>query len=215
MSKPKPASEEDGWTHVGRKKGAAPKFLSANPQPAKDMTLEKLIADFEAKMKIWQRSSSCRQVQRMLARERPDEGWSFNKAVCLASGSFSRDNWECTKRTMVQFVAFIHTVRYLQTESSISIQTFAQDPSYTDLDKAFLSHLKIIVLEVSWDDVFMKQDLYPATEHFAPETLIFELFMDMGPGHMRALSDSGSQLHVGSEFQPRVLQGKPGIEDFR
>lgn len=82
------------------RKSALPTSLRGIPQLAKDVTLDKLISDFETKMKIWQRSSSRKEVHKILNRERSNEGRSFNKAVCFAFGSFSRDNWECSKRSM-------------------------------------------------------------------------------------------------------------------
>lgn len=216
MPRPKEVQLEDGWTRVCGKSNTSQVKVHGIPPLARDATLEKLRASFNAKLKVWRTSSACEAIRKMLDRECPDEGWSFDTALCLATGSFSRDNFENSKRSMFQFVTFIDTVWYLQRNTPNPIQMAAQDPGYTDLDQEFLASLDITLLDLSLGDG--PQGLGPAKAHLSSQTAVFEYFMDMGPGKVRDILDGDLRLYIGSSFTNRVEDQhfrKKAIEERR
>ena len=191
---------EEGWTRVrGGKKAPPVPHPSSSELAADDTTAEKLALEFEKRMEIW-RLSTCRtQLHQIIDKWQPDEGWSFTTALCLASGSFSRDNREAQRRTMYQFAAFLDTVRHLQGKTSSSIGIFAQDPMYNSVDKAFLSDLNITVLDISMQTA-RSTSLHLAADHLGSQTLVFELCIEISLGCMRPFCDHDIPLYVGTLF---------------
>lgn len=211
MPKARHEQLEDGWTRIGGGKGQPVVEVFGLAGPAKDATLQKLLADFERKMKIWQRSSSRKTIFSMLQRERPDEGWNFSKAVCLASGSFSRDNFENSKRAMTQFVSVIDIVQHVSEDCLNPVQMFAQDPIYTSLDKEFLSRLHVELLDTSSGEGPRKKDFGPAQDHLGPQTMLFEFFMDANLEKVRAIFEAGLDFYLGSSWQTWTSNYRTGI----
>lgn len=191
------ADPDDGWSTVPRKKNSkAPKpTVHQSPRSMKDATLSDITKDFEAKAKIWKRSSAGQQLHRTLAHFRPDGGWQINTAVCLGTGSFSRDNFDCRKRTMEQFAMFADTVAYLQEQRSdgSKIKAYAQEGWYNELDKEFLRSLGMQVSEMP-QGRYPKDDCGPATEYFGPHTFVCELYIEHSEGTLRHLTQSGIPL---------------------
>lgn len=212
MPKAKHEQLEGGWTRVSGRSSKPVFEISGLAAPAKDATLEKLLADFEKKIRVWQRSSCRKTIFKMLERERPEEGWNLNKAVCLASGSFSRDNFENSKRTMTQFATFIDIVQHVSEDQSNSIQMFAQDPSYTSLDKEFLSHLNVQVLDTSFQEVFLtsRENFGPAQDHLGPQTMLFEFFMEASPEKVKAILEADLRFYMGSSWQTWLAKNGAG-----
>ena len=196
---------EDGWVQVGRGKRAPTSTVIRNvPAAAKDVTLDSLTADYTRKRRTWQQSSCRSAICRILDRQQPDDGWPITKAVCLASGSLSRDNWECSKRSMFQFVAFIDVVQHLEASTSTSIHLFAQDPQYTALDGEFLAKFDVEMLHIP-EGITVGQDLHSAKMHIGPETLVFEFFMEVGPKPMHDLLDSDMHVYIGTSFREKLI----------
>ena len=203
-----PNSEEDpddGWTHVGRKKGARPTFTQPVNPADNELTIEKITREFNRNMATWRRSSCRQEGLEMINKHEPDEGWQIEKAVCLGSGSFSRDNVECRKRTMLQFALFMDVVQHLRKSASAHIECFVQDPKYTALDYEFLYSLGVTALECSFIDIHRSSG--PAKHHLGPKSVVFDLFMDMEPWQMRDLFTCNLKLYIGSSMQGRVVGG--------
>lgn len=188
---------EDGWTSVGRGKGRRPVYPQGDTnRPMRDTTMEKIRADFDAKVKIWRRSDCRKQLVQILHRQRPEAGWQIGDAVCLATGSFSRENWQSRQRSVMQFVAFTDVVQHLQSGQSEKILSYAQEPNYTPMDKTFLTSIGVATLDNA-DDF----GLGAATKHFSPTTFVFEPFMDLGVASMKELLDVDVRLYIGSSLQ--------------
>lgn len=185
---------DDDWTFVPRKKqGKAQKVtVHPSPQSMKDATVDSITKDFEAKSRTWRQSSARQQLHRTLMHLRPEGGWQIRKAVCLGTGSFNRDNFDCRKRTMEQFAMFVDTVEYLQKAEGEEIEIYAQEWWYNDLDRGFLTskgmHISEMQAPVSFDDCG------PATKHFGPDTFVCELYIEHAEGTVRHLIQSQIQL---------------------
>ncbi|KAK4540117.1 hypothetical protein LTR36_009782 [Oleoguttula mirabilis] len=190
---------EDGWTRVGKGKGKPPAFVHGINPPMRDMTVEKIRVEFDSKMKRWRTSSCRKQVQNILDRQRPDEGWQIGNAVCLATASFSRDNWQCRQRSLLQIVAFIDIVRHLQSGQSTKILCYAQEPEYTPLDKKFLASIGVTALELELASDSLS--LGAAAQHLNKTAFVFEPFMDLGLESMRELFGADVRLYIGSSMQ--------------
>ncbi|KAK5110600.1 hypothetical protein LTR85_000977 [Meristemomyces frigidus] len=193
---------EDGWTRVGKGKGKPPVYIHGLNPPMHDMSVEKIRADFDNKMKRWRASSCRKEIHRILDRQRPDEGWQIGNAVCLATGSFSRDNWQSRQRSMMQFAAFFDIVRHLQSAQTAIIKCYAQEPEYTPLDRDFLAAISVTTLD--YELASESSSLGAAVQHLNPTSFVFEPFMDLGVESMRELFGADARLYIGSSMQAWV-----------
>lgn len=188
---------DDEWTFVPRKKqGKVPKttvFRQGAPRSIKDATVESIAKEFGAKSRIWKRSEARKQLHRMLALMKPDAGWQLDTAVCLGTGSFNRDNFECRKRTMEQFAMFVDTLEYLQEQQETKVTVFVQEGYYNDLDKRFLETMDMEVPDYE-PQFFPLLDCGPATKLFGPRTFVCELFIEHTEGTISSLTESGVPL---------------------
>ncbi|EME45703.1 hypothetical protein DOTSEDRAFT_171280 [Dothistroma septosporum NZE10] len=204
---------QDGWTQVPRKSKPGVNFSRHLPQslpaivsnidrtnpPSRAITSEHMIADYRRKLNTWRQDQSRQATLRILDRVRPDSGWNVSTAVCLASGSFSRDNLEGRRRSMWQMVVFVDLSRHLRED----LKMVAQDPAYTAMDRLFLQSLGIEVLDVNLDK---QNGLGAAREYMGNETFVFEPFLDMDAVMMRQVLDADLALYVGSSI--RGLMGR-------
>lgn len=205
-----PAGEEqqvdDGWTRVGKGKGKPPAYVHGLNPPMRDMSEAKIQADFDRKMQQWRASGCRKQVLQILDRQKPDEGWQIGNALCLASGSFSRDNWQSRQRSLAQFVAFVDVVRHLQSAQSAKILCYAQEPDYTPLDKGFLDTIGVMALD--HELALHNSGLGAAAQHLDTTSFVFEPFMDMGVDTMADLFGADVRLYIGSSVQRWVDDAK-------
>lgn len=188
---------EDEWTTVPRGKRRTKAALPKQPGTDRDVNLEKLTANYNNRMRIWKASTCRSQVRQILDRKQPDGGWQIKHAVCLASGSFCRDNWELQRRSMTQFVAFMDLVEHLQETSDEKIQIVAQELIYTPLDIEFLSNLNV----TAYSDQAIDQLSYEgpsAKDSFSPDTFVLEPFMDKVLPAVKDLLTSTPKLLVGT-----------------
>lgn len=185
----------DGWTGIATgKKRRGDQTIARTDLPSKVETIDSINLDFVRRLKAW-RGTACRKsVVEVLSRIRPEEGWRICNAVCLASGSFSRDNLECRKRTMWQFAVFVDVVEHLKADSGCKLNVVAQEPMYTPLDLDFMGRRGISVLQSSCVD---DDRLGLARDHLGPDTFCFEPFMDMGSGRLRDVVFGGFALYIG------------------
>lgn len=192
---------EDGWTVIGRGKNYKPKFVHGIDKPMEGLTVKHLSTDFNAKSKQW-RSSTCRRATLdILDKQHLNEEWHIDKAVCLATSSFSRDNWQARQRSMMQWAAFFDIVQHLQSKVESAITTFAQEPMYTPLDRQFLEILGVRVLDADHGD----KDLGEAVQHLGPSTFVLEAFMDLGYEAIQGTCEGDPALYIGSSMK-RALE---------
>lgn len=193
---------EGGWVRVGRGQRYPPKChkgFGAEPQ-MKGLTLERLREDFTVKAKQWH-GSSCRQATlAILDRQQPDGGWRIEKAMCLATSSFSRDNWQSRQRSMTQWAVFDDLVQHLQTKQQHPIVILAQEPNYTPLDHRFLDSLGVQILD-SDDNAEYPRGIGEAKQHLGPGTFIFEPFMDLGSDGIADMCAGDPALYIGNPIE--------------
>jgi len=170
------------------------------------MTVEQLRRDFKARMKVWRASDCRKQVCQILDRQTPDEGWNIEHAVCMASGSFSRENLENRKRSGFQFVAFVDMVNHLQEEGKAEIRVVAQEPAFTEVDRLFLADIGVEVCQVAVEEGGGKEDGSAGsrvTDYFGPSSFVCELFMERQEGFLRDLLQAEAKLVLSSIMTAR------------
>lgn len=207
--KPPTGLEDDGWFEVKRSgrghrnRGAASEatctMYTQNAED-NDATVASITKQFESNLATWKQSSCRKKYHRMLKEYQPDgHAWLITKAICFATGSFSRINLTNRKRSLLQFAVFVDTSRHVaQLRDGGPLALFAQDPLYTDVDKAFLRSLDIHVLEA---EIEIGNGLEPAINHFDPETMIFEFCMDTSRKAVRQFITSRAALFACTSFQ--------------
>lgn len=201
----------DEWITVPRGKPRAAKSAPKAPGFDRDITLNKLIASYEHRMQIW-RASTCRQqVRQIFDRKKPESGWQIKQAICFASGSFCRDNWECQRRSMAQFVAFMDIVDHLQTTSAAEICISARELVYTQLDAEFLSKLKVAAS--------VTESIPPPSEGTSVlqdesdcDSFVFEPFMDKVLSAVQTLLTFNAKLFIGTSCPSSEASGVSGDE---
>ncbi|KAK3722959.1 hypothetical protein LTR37_002104 [Vermiconidia calcicola] len=193
----------DGWVSVKRGKGSR-QLCSTPRQPLPDrhITVQTLEAKYDRDMQTWKQSACRKELRQILDKKQPDEGWQIKEAVCFASGSFSRDNWEAQRRSMLQFVAFIDTAQYIEAGSSDTIGLFAQEPMYTPVDVEFLSGMGIKV-----------STLRAVRYNMESESMMFELFMDMNLDAALNMVTIGPKLFIGAALTSRLAQFSKHLTD--
>ena len=209
------ANEANGneWTVVPRGKRRTTKAPPKPPGVDKDLTVNKLKTDYEHRLQLWRASTCRRKVRQMLDRIQPEDGWQIKHAVCLASGSFCKDNFECQRRTMIQFVAFMDIVEHLQATSDDKINIVAQELIYTQLDIEFLSHLNV----TAYHDPAIGQSTYqgPSAKDFIGcNSFVFEPFMDKVLPAVRQLLISDLKLLIGTSA-PNMGAKDTSIDEHR
>ncbi|KAK0252185.1 hypothetical protein B0A54_08172 [Friedmanniomyces endolithicus] len=199
---PRTADEplEGGWTRVGRGKQYAPKHLHGLDPPMKGLTLERLQADFATKSKVWRQSTCRREIVAILDKQQPNTGWQLQEAVCLATNSFSRDNFQARQRSMMQWVAFFDITQHLKARQESPVAIFAQEPNYTALDTQFLQTLDVRVLDAGHNIDYM-DGLGEARQHVQASSFVFEAFMDLGVEAVRELLGGDPVLYIGSSVE--------------
>lgn len=168
------AQDGDVWTTIPSKKNRKNRN-NAEPAPAipplsRDMSVSKIHADVRTSTHMWRQSTARKQLLSTLHRLKPDQGWSVKKAVCLGSGSFSRDNMESRRRSIVQFAMFLDLVGTLGVGPK---GVWVQEPRYTEVDRSWLESQGYRVLEYEEG-----AGLGAAGEYCGAETLVCELFIE-------------------------------------
>ena len=203
---------DDDWTFVPRKKqgrASNSKFTKTSPDHIKDATLDSIAKEFGAKSRIWKRSEARKQLHRMLSLIKPEAGWQLETAVCLGTGSFNRDNFECRKRTMEQFAMFVDTLEYLQELQENKISVCVQEGYYNDLDKRFLETFGMKAPDYE-PHVYFILDCGPATKLFGPHTFVCELFIEHTEGTIRSLTQTGVPLLMSTSRMMCTRGYQPG-----
>ncbi|GAB1740761.1 hypothetical protein NU219Hw_g5845t1 [Hortaea werneckii] len=143
-------------------------------------------------------------------KKRPDEGWRIARAVCLAVGSFSRDNWQSRQRSLMQFVAFVDIVKHLQDDGEGQIQCFAQEPQFTESDQTYLTSIGVQVIAHHTDA--NSKALGPIYEHLDRSTFVFEPFMDFDFNGMQSLFSTDPNFYIGSSAKRWIELSKNYVQ---
>ncbi|KAK5110601.1 hypothetical protein LTR85_000978 [Meristemomyces frigidus] len=180
--------------------------------PAEDTDIASVFAEYEHQMNFW-RQSECRgHLTSLLDRQTPSGGWQVDKAVCLATGSFSRGD-TCESRfcrsALYRLAVFTDLVSYLQISSEQRIQLFAQDPAYSALDSHILECLGVTAFQVPGNSSLEDCTENSAREQFGPSSFICELGMKMKPWFPQALIVKQPKLVISSLMRdPEELKQK-------
>ena len=124
--KRKQIQSEDGWTVITHglskvsldEKGSRQEVGSL-PQIVKDLTAEKLAADFKLLQERWADTALAAQITEIIGEEKD---WGVKEAVCIGIGSFSRD-WAHRWRSLWQLVLFVDVVGRRKSLVSLSLRT--------------------------------------------------------------------------------------------
>lgn len=174
--------------------------------PDKTMTLSELQHDFDKCTDTWVQSSCREKFLRILKRNQSDAILQITTVVCLATGSFSSLDRNHNERHMLQFACAVDTAREIAMISGNEVQIYAQDPQYTEMDKALCADKGITILDISYADI-PQHGLVYAKEHFGQTTLLFEFCMDMGCEEMQQLMQAGNRIQVGTPFLRHARDG--------
>lgn len=146
-------------------------------QIVKNLTLDKLLDDFDKLRNRWDGTAVARQIDELAKKQE----WHVETAVCIGIGSFSRD-WEHRWRSLWQLVLFLDVVKHAG-----DVQMYAQDPAFTPLDKEFLTHLDITTVEAGIE------------KYVSPEAFVYSPFVDWFILLPMFLADRNPAVYVGNE----------------
>lgn len=110
-------------------------------------SFQKLQAIFEAGALEWEQSDDCQRLRNALERIPSSTLNGISKIVAIACSTMAYDEPSCQKPSIAQH-AMVLTIRdFLQRKNGSQIRCFAQDPAYTEIDKAVLQSTGITVLD--------------------------------------------------------------------
>ena len=216
------AMADDNWTSVSRSRNSRnpQPIVNGTPRPSRDITLDDIKREFEAKTKQWQKTDCRKQLLRELYRPvEDDDGIAvIERYICVGAGSLSRDNVECRRRSMWQMVVFVDLVRWMLDFYELPIEGYgakdavdnwdvhqgrraqgiwACDPAYTELDVEFLKTVGVEVHQHEEGEVgFGKLAQYLE----GGRTFLFEPFVDMNDKMVRDMVASDVALYIGSSI---------------
>ncbi|PPJ55861.1 hypothetical protein CBER1_07429 [Cercospora berteroae] len=209
------SAADDEWTSVPSRKGKKTRssqvphpshgLANAPPPVSRDLTISDIKRDFETKLKQWRKTECRKQLLKLVDWVMDARGpGKLEKFVCLGSGSLSRDNVECRRRSLWQIVVFWDLVEYVRGQQeqgeeeedgdSGRGEVRASDPAYTELDAEFFKTLGIE--DVDFDR--NAKGLGKVREYLGEGTLLFEPFVDMNVDMMRDLAEKDAGIYVGS-----------------
>ena len=142
---PRNRKDKCKYTSVNNKHKTTLALALALPRPDAEATVPSLHKAYTRNLQIFRQSSSRQALKNLLhgplfhSQDHNDEDrpLRIDTAVCLASGSFSRDNLENRRRSLIQLAAFLGVVEVLQAWKEGGLVVVAQDPVYTTVDEAF------------------------------------------------------------------------------
>ncbi|CAK1365187.1 hypothetical protein CB0940_08799 [Cercospora beticola] len=199
------------WTSVPSRKGKKSRPSQAQPVShghangpppvSRDLTMSDIKRDFDTKRKQWKKTECRKQLLKLVDWVLDARGpGRMEKFVCLGSGSLSRDNVECRRRSLWQVVVFWDLVEYVrgQQEKGEDVEggdgVWVSDPAYTELDREYFKTLGIKVVDVDRN----AKGLGEVREYLGEGTLLFEPFVDMNADMMRDLVERDVGIYVGS-----------------
>lgn len=141
-----------------------------------DLRIDRLQQDFDEKMDMWRQSTCRATLLDLIDRSKPSDGWRIDKILCLGTGSFCFYYEGTRPRSMLQFACAVDIANELRNPGppgGSTIQIFAQDPKYRQLDVDLLTRLGVEHLET----VDNSKDFGAAKDHLGPRTLLFEFFL--------------------------------------
>lgn len=184
--------------------------------------MESLQRDFDAKTKQWQKTTCRKQLLKQIdwAVDAREKKMMFRRYICIGTGSLSRDNVECQRRSMWQTVVFLDVVRYmldsceggdgeegnggkLESEddddddntTTTTSGIWASDPAYTELDVAFFQTKGVEVLPFEKSETGLGKK---TTSRLPDSTLLYEPFVDMNASMLRDIIQNEIEIYIGS-----------------
>ncbi|KAB5546930.1 hypothetical protein GE09DRAFT_195072 [Coniochaeta sp. 2T2.1] len=158
-------ASDDGWQHIpprgrkGRQRLADVLAMEAvnmqttadHPPTSSVLSAAEITADHEKLCSRWRASSSYTDLRAIIAEHFAGHAL-ITTAVCLGLGSFdvkilTDRGCRASHDAHVQLEAFQTIVKVLEERTSKKIKCYAQEPSFTPSDKAYLSSLGIDVLD--------------------------------------------------------------------
>lgn len=140
-------------------------------------SFQELQAIFEAGAREWEQSHDCQQLRNALERIPSSTLNGISKIVAFACSTMAYDEPICQKPSIAQH-AMVLTIRdFLHRKNGSQIRCFAQDPAYTEIDKAVLQHTGITVL----DDprAFLEVDEASFIVSVGPDVPIRQIVLDI------------------------------------
>lgn len=205
------SSANDEWTPVPSRKGKKSRpsqaqplshgLASAPPPVSRDLTISDIKRDFETKLKQWRKTECRKQLLKLVEWVLDVRGSEkLERFVCLGSGSLSRDNVECRRRTLWQTVVFWDFVEYVRGQQDEGEEVeregdvWVSDPAYTELDREYFKTLGVEVVDVDKNAMGLGE----VKQHLGEGTVLFEPFVDMNADMMRDLVEQDAGIYVGS-----------------
>lgn len=205
------SAANDEWTSVPSRKGKKSRsaqvetpnhgLANAPPPVSRDLTILDIKRDFEARIKQWKKTECRKQLLKLVDWVLDARGSGrLDKFVCLGSGSLSRDNLECRRRSLWQVVVFWDLVEYVRGQqeqgegSEREGGAWVSDPAYTELDREYFKTLGVQVVDVDKT----ARGLGEVKQHLGEGTLLFEPFVDMNADMMRDLMKQDAGIYIGS-----------------
>lgn len=140
-------------------------------------SFQELQAILEAGAREWEQSNDCQRLRNALERIPSSTLNGISKIVAFACSTIAYDDSPCQKPSIAQH-AMVLTIRdFLQRKNGSQIRCFAQDPAYTEIDKAVLQCIGITVL----DDprAFLEVDEASFIVSVGPDVPIRQIVLDI------------------------------------
>jgi len=148
-----------------------------NDHESRYSSLPDLNASFSKHTREWEQSHTHKFFKQLLVNL--DVTVKINKIVCFGLGSLSNPQQSHERRSHIQHASVLtmastFTKRY---PNQNPIRIYAQDPTYTELDKTFLSYIGITVL--SDPKGFLEVDEQTLVFSVAPEVCVRQIVADL------------------------------------
>lgn len=140
-------------------------------------SFQELQAIFEAGAREWEQSDDCRRLRNALERIPSSTLNGISRIVAFACSTMAYNGSPCQNPSIAQH-GMVLTIRdFLQRKSGSRIRCFAQDPAYTEIDKAVLQYTGITVL----DDprAFLEVDEASFIVSIGPDVPIRQVVLDI------------------------------------
>lgn len=148
-----------------------------NPIKKTITSFQELQAIFKAAAREWEQSDDCQRLCNTLERIPSSTLNGISKIVAFACSTMAYDDSCCQKRSIAQHAMALTIRDFLQRKNGSQIGCFAQDPAYTEIDKAVLQCTGIIVL----DDprAFLEVDEASFIVSIGPDVPIRQIVLDI------------------------------------
>lgn len=179
-----------------------------------DATPEQLREKYIENLSVWQNSTCKERFLGIIDRNRPTNGWRFDKIVYIAGGTFL--DVAAAGRRLYQFACVQDTADELVKRGHAgvpTVQIFAQETLYFQQDRELFSQLRVTVLKpalvfegLQEANAHMGPNLTPsaslvwdmdkAKDHMGPNTVLFEFGCEIGEAMCKDLCEVETGIYV-------------------